>query len=868
MSRQSWLNNILGRKVTAMQEEHLSQPPSREGSARDMLHHDLLTRTSGRSPGNGRPSYLIDVSDAAAIKHALVSTLVHSGGRDPGNARPKDWYYALAFLVRGIMSERRLATIRRQTQTKARRVYYLSMEYLLGRSLIKTLIDLEMLEDARKALAELGQDVEAVASIEQDPGLGNGGLGRLAACFLDSMASLQIDGSGYGLRYDFGTFSQRIEDGRQVETPDSWLKDGSPWLFARPDVCFDVHFNGRVECCGGDTKGVRPAAWCDTNRVIATAYDLPISGYRNGEVTMLRLWTARATEDIDLSRFNRGDYVASVSHKIITKTLSRVLYPDDSTHEGRELRLKQEYFFVSASLQDIVSKHLALGEPLDTFADKVIIQLNDTHPALGVAELMRLLVDVHGFDWDKAWSITSRAFAYTNHALMSEALERWPVAMLRNLLPRHVDSIFLINERFLAEVREKEPGNPGATYATSLVEDRDYSVRMAHLAIIGSERVNGVAKLHTDLLKANVFPQFVKLYPQKFVNITNGVTQRRWLLQANPALSELITDKIGDDWTVDLSDIGRLRPLADDVAFRARFREAKAAGKKRLADLIEEKTGVAVPADAMIDAQVKRIHEYKRQLLNLLHVITLYNRIRDGKAPANSRVVLMAGKAAPAYYMAKLIVRLVHDVGKVINSAPKVGDKLKLVFLPDYSVSLAETIFPGADLSEQISTAGTEASGTGNMKFALNGAHTIGTWDGANIEIAQAVGLDNITIFGLRAEEVAARKARGYHSREHYQKEPELARALDMIGRGAFSPGDTSRYGAIVHSLLDAGDHYMLLADYASYCAAQRTVEAKYADQDHWSRTAILNVAGMGYFSSDRAIKEYAELIWHVKPGG
>lgn len=847
-------------------------PALSRGSAKDARKNEMTSKFPATASlaqtklTTAKPSYLIDCSDAAALKQALISSLVHSVGKDPSRAEAKDWYFALAYLVRGILAERRIATERHFREQEARRVYYLSMEYLLGRSLVKSLIDLDMLGNARIALGELGHELDKVAAMEQDPGLGNGGLGRLAACFLESMASLGIAGSGYGLRYEFGTFSQGIEDGRQVEHPDYWLKEGWPWGFARPDVSFEVHFNGHVEC-GGDPKGGKPARWCDTRRVIATAHDLPVSGYRNGDVTTLRLWVARPVEEFDLTHFNRGDYIGSAAQKILTNTLSRVLYPDDSTHEGRELRLKQEYFFVSASLQDILAKHMGLGQPLETFAEKNIIQLNDTHPALAIAELMHLLVDVHGFAWDKAWAITSQSFAYTNHTLMSEALERWPVSMMRVLLPRHLDIIFAINERFLAHVRKAEPDNPGATYATSLVEDRDYSVRMAHLAIVGSARVNGVAKLHTDLLKANVFPEFVKLFPDRFVNITNGVTPRRWLVQANPGLAELITEKIGDGWIRDLTELAKLKPLADDAKFRARFRAVKLANKQRLAALIKERVGVEVPAGALIDSQVKRIHEYKRQLLNVLHVITLYNRIREGKAPANARVVVLAGKAAPAYYMAKLIVRLIHDVGKVINNDPRVGDKLKLVFLPDYSIALAETIIPGSDLSEQISTAGTEASGTGNMKFALNGALTIGTWDGANIEIAQAVGMDNITIFGLKAEEVAAQKSQGYISRSHHQADPELARVLDMIGSGAFSPDEPSRYSAIAHSLLDAGDHYMLLADYTSYCAAQRRIEAQFADADKWTRTAILNVAGMGYFSSDRAIREYADLIWNVKPG-
>ena len=821
------------------------------------LRPNVVSFAAPRAPIGG--------AETASFKSALVSSLIHAIGKDPATASPKDWYYALAYLVRGAMSERLIATERRRVAKRARRVHYMSMEYLLGRSLVKSLLDLDMLGDAEAALADLGHSLGDIAALEPDPGLGNGGLGRLAACFLESMATSHIAGAGYGIRFEFGTFSQVIKDGVQVELPDNWLRERCPWEFPRPEASYIVRFGGRVLPTGTEGE-CGPRRWVDGQCVVATASDFPVTGFRNGEATQLRLWSARATEDIDLGHFNRGDYIAAVADKIMCKTLSRVLYPDDSTREGRELRLKQEYFFVAASLQDIIAKHLAAGETMATLADQHIVQLNDTHPALAVAELMRLLVDEHGFDWDAAWDQTRRAFAYTNHTLMSEALERWPVDLVRTLLPRHLEIIFAINERFLRLVREIAPGDQVATYATSLVEDRDHSVRMAHLAIVASERVNGVARLHSDLLRSQVFPEFVKLFPDKFVNVTNGVTPRRWVVQANPGLTALLSESIGESWMTDLAGIAKLAPFADDAAFRERFAAIKAANKRRLAALIASRCGVDVPHEAMFDVQVKRIHEYKRQLLNVLHVVTLYNRIRDGRLPASPRVVVLAGKAAPAYHMAKLVIRLVHDVAKLVNNDPVARDWLKVVFVPDYSIALAETIIPGADLSEQISTAGTEASGTGNMKFALNGALTIGTWDGANIEIANAVGLDNICIFGLRAEDVASLRASGYSSRRIYEGDAELARVLDMIGSGAFSPDEPTRYRGITMSLLDGGDHYMLLADYATYVAAQESMAARYLDCDAWMRTAILNVAGMGYFSSDRAIAEYASNIWHVSP--
>lgn len=809
--------------------------------------------------------YLIDLEDAAAVKRAIISYLVHSVGKDPAYATQNDWFYALAFMIRGVLSERYINTTRERYGQNAKQVYYLSMEYLLGRSLTKNLIDLNLLEFTREALADVGQDYDAIANIEHDPGLGNGGLGRLAACYLESMATLGLPGGGYGLRYEFGLFSQGIENGAQVEHPDNWLKEGNPWEFRRPDLTYEVHFGGTCHCEAQDNGG-RVCTWEPAHSVVASSYDFPIAGYRNGTVTNLRLWTARATGDFDLSYFNRGDYIKATQDKITSEVLSKILYPDDSTHEGRELRLRQEYFFVSASIQDILARFFRTNTDLATLPDKVVIQLNDTHPALGIAELMRLLIDNYGLDFDAAFDITSRTFAYTNHTLLPEALERWPISMLRALLPRHLEIIFDLNVRVLDQVRAYAPGNPGKTYAMSLVEDADQSVRMAHLAIIASSKVNGVAKLHSDLLRTNMFPDFDSMYQGKFINVTNGVTPRRWLKQCNPGLSALITEHIGEDWPKDLSKLAGLAPLADNPEFRDRFRAVKDANKVRLAKFIKEKVGIDVPQHAMFDTQIKRIHEYKRQLLNVLHIISRYNRIREGHTPKTPHVVVLAGKAAPGYYMAKLIIRLIHDVAEVINTDPKIGDLLKVVFLPDYSGTVAEVIIPGTDLSEQISTAGTEASGTSNMKFAMNGALTIGTWDGANIEIAKSVGEDNIFIFGLKADEVVDARTRGYDPRIHYRSNPELHRALDMIGTGFFSPSEPGRYAAIFHSLFDGGDHYMLLADYESYMAAHQKVGELYLDQDAWVRKAVLNVSGMGYFSSDRAVQEYADQIWHVKP--
>jgi len=808
---------------------------------------------------------LAKLSDVDGVKEELITLIAQAVGKDPAFATQQDWFFAVAFMLRGHISQSYIKGTRTQFIEDPRRIYYLSMEYLPGRSLVKNLLDLGLLDVTRQALAEMGQDLDELEEVEHDPALGNGGLGRLAACFLDSMVTHKYPGFGYGIRYDFGLFTQAIEDGKQVEHPDNWLRLGNPWEYRRPDNVYPVDFYGHVVTTK-DKKGVETSRWVDAENVMAVAFDTPVSGYQNGNVANLRLWTAKSTDDFDLRHFNQGDYIKSVSDKTSSETLSKILYPDDSTLTGQELRLKQEYFFVSASLQDIFARFLRRHDTLDLLPEKIVIQLNDTHPTLGIPEMMRLLVDLHGYDWDTAWDMTRRTFAYTNHTLLPEALERWPVSMMQNVLPRHLQIIFLINAEFLKTVEEAFPGDPDKIRALSLIDDHTHSVRMAHLAIVGSFKVNGVAALHSDLLRSRVFPDFDQMYPGKFINVTNGITPRRWLLQSNPGLSGLICEHVGEGWPANLTQLEGLAKYADDAKFGKSFRAIKQANKERLADMIFADTGLKVDPTAMFDVHIKRIHEYKRQLLNILHVVTRYNRIRDGKGGGVPRVVIFAGKAAPSYYLAKEVIHLINDLATVINNDPLVGERLKVVFIPNYRVSAAQIIIPGSDLSEQISTAGLEASGTGNMKFALNGALTIGTLDGANIEIKDAVGDDNIFIFGLLAEEVERAKHMGYQPFDYYNGNAELKRALDMIGEGFFSPNDPGRYRSILGSLLHGGDHFMVLADYESYMAAQDKVDATYLDQDTWTRMAIRNVAAMGSFSADRAIHEYASKIWDVKP--
>ncbi|MDP2639543.1 MAG: glycogen/starch/alpha-glucan phosphorylase, partial [Betaproteobacteria bacterium] len=741
------------------------------------------------------------------------------------------------------------------------------MEFLMGRTLMNSLLNLAFEKECSQALQQQGVDLRQVREMESDAALGNGGLGRLAACFLDSMATLNLPGFGYGIRYEYGMFSQRIEGGRQVEHPDNWLRYGNPWEFPRAEVLYHVKFGGRVVEFS-DEDGAQRHHWVDTEDVMAMAYDSPIPGFATPTVNNMRLWAAKASRDFDLKYFNEGNYIKAVEDKNESENLSKVLYPNDSTAMGRELRLKQQYFFVCASLQDILYRFSKFHQDFDALPDKVAIQLNDTHPAIAIPELMRILVDINHLDWDKAWDITTRTFSYTNHTLMSEALETWPVAMFEQVLPRHLQIIYEINHRFLIGVMHSFPGDNEMRRRMSIIgEEGGKRVRMAHLAVVGSHKVNGVAQLHTELMKQTTFADFDRYFPGKIINLTNGITPRRWLNQANPLLAALITSRIGAGWLKDLGQLRRLIPLAGDAQFRQEFAAVKRTNKQRFAAEIKSSLGMEIDVDSLFDVQIKRIHEYKRQLLNVLHVVTRYRRLCD--APHSDtvpRTVIFGGKAAPGYAIAKLIIRLINDVAEIVNNDVRVHGRLKLVFVPNYGVSVAENIIPAADLSEQISTAGTEASGTGNMKLALNGALTIGTLDGANVEIRSEVGGDNIFIFGLTTDAVARLRASGYRPVDYYLANDELRQAIDMIARGYFSPEEPGRFKPIVDNLLENGDHYLLLADYASYVASQAEVDAVYRDQPQWLRKVILNVANMGNFSSDRTIQQYAEQVWQAKP--
>ncbi|MES2246886.1 MAG: glycogen/starch/alpha-glucan phosphorylase [Pseudomonadota bacterium] len=810
--------------------------------------------------------------DVAAFKRAVANKLIYAVGKDPVAASPDDWLHATALAVRDQLVERWMTTTRANYAQDLKRVYYLSMEFLIGRTFTNALLAVDLYGTVREALADFGVDMAALAEREPDAALGNGGLGRLAACFLDSMATLGVPGMGYGIRYEYGMFRQRIVDGQQVETPDYWLTRGNPWEFQRPEVNYRVRFGGHVQKREGKNAPYGAADWVDTHDVLAVAYDTIIPGYGTQATNTLRLWSARATEEIDLSAFNRGNYMAAVESKNHSENVSRVLYPDDSTPSGRELRLHQEYFFCSASVQDLLRRYLRNHTSFDQLSDKVSIHLNDTHPVLAVPELMRLLLDEHGLAWDVAWGHTQKVFSYTNHTLMHEALETWPVEMLGRILPRHLQILYDINAKFLAAVTQTHGQDVELVRRLSLIDETgERRVRMAYVAVLASHSVNGVSGLHSELMKQSIFADFAKIFPERFNNKTNGVTPRRWLAQANPPLAALLDQRIGKGWRRDLSQLEALRPMVAQPAFVRAFRHAKRENKLRLANWVGEHLKLDLDTDAMFDVQVKRIHEYKRQLLNVLHVVARYHRILDAQASGTPvdivpRVVVFAGKAASAYAMAKQVIRLINDVAATVNADARVGKLLKVVFLPNYSVSLAEIIMPAADLSEQISTAGTEASGTGNMKFALNGALTIGTLDGANVEMRENVGPENIFIFGHTTPEVADIRARGYQPREIYEENAELKRVLDAIRDGAFSPGEPARYQGIYDALVNWGDHYLLLADYASYVAKQAEVDALYRDAEAWTRMAILNVAGMGAFSSDRTIAEYAHEIWHTKP--
>ena len=801
-------------------------------------------------------------NDLQSLKQSIANKLIYTVGKDASAARPEDWLHAAAYAVRDRLVNRWMRTTHAQYDQDAKRVYYMSMEFLMGRAFDNAMLALELRDTLKQALKELGADIDVLASLEPDAALGNGGLGRLAACFLDSMATLGIAGYGYGIRYDYGMFRQTIVDGQQVEAPDYWLTQGNPWEFARPEVVYRVQFGGHVVQDGQQRR------WVDSHDVRAMAYDTIVPGYGTEATNTLRLWRALATEEIDLGAFNRGNYFQAVESKNHSENVSRVLYPDDSTPSGRELRLHQEYFFCSASVQDLLRRYLKTHDGFDQLPQKVSIHLNDTHPVLAIPEFMRLLLDEHQLPWAEAWRLCQEVFSYTNHTLMHEALETWPVEMMGRVLPRHLQIIYDINSQFLAELAKAPTQDVELLRRLSLIDESgERRVRMAYLAVVASHSVNGVSALHSELMQQSIFADFAALWPARFNNKTNGITPRRWLAQANPALSGLIDSRLGRDWRRHLNTLSKLRPLADEAAFADAFRAAKRANKQRLADWIQDNMGLQVPVDALFDVQIKRIHEYKRQLLNLLHEVTRYLRILEQPdAVETPRVVIFSGKAASAYHTAKLIIRLINDVATTINTDPRVGDRLKVVFIPNYSVSLAEIIIPAADLSEQISTAGTEASGTGNMKLALNGALTIGTLDGANVEIRDQVGADNIFIFGHTTPEVQAMRTAGYQPRTLVDAQPELARVLEAIRDGRFNPAEPARYQSVYDMLVNWGDHYLLLADYASYIETQERVDQAYRQTDVWTRKAILNVAAMGYFSSDRTIAEYAQTIWHAAP--
>jgi starch phosphorylase len=805
--------------------------------------------------------------DKHAVKKTFVDNLAFSLAKDSYSATQRDYFYSLALSVRQRLVERWIKTQQAYYHQDAKRVYYLSLEFLIGRLLRNNLLNLQMEEATRDAMVDLGLDIEELEELEWDAGLGNGGLGRLAACFLDSMATLELPAYGYGIRYEYGIFFQKIQHGQQVETPDNWLRYGNPWELPRPEYLYPVKFYGRVETVNGH-DGQPRFEWRDGQDVLAMAYDIPVPGYGKETVNSLRLWSAKSTREFDLNYFNSGDYVAAVEQKNQNENISRVLYPSDNVYQGRELRLKQEYFFVSATLQDAIRRYKKTQPDFARFADKTAFQLNDTHPAIAIPELMRLLMDVHGLEWDQAWEITGKVFAYTNHTVMPEALEHWPLAMVQHLLPRHAQIIEEINRRFLQQVASKHPGDQARLDRMSIVSGgNEPQVRMAQLAIVGSHSVNGVAALHTRILREKVFPDFDQFFPGRFNNKTNGISPRRWLYACNPELAGLISKKIGTEWIRDLALLKKLEPLAEDVLFREKWQLVKRSNKIRLAEYIRRHNGLEVPVDSLFDCQVKRMHEYKRQLLNIMGVIARYNQIKKNpQGPHVKRTVIFAGKAAPSYFMAKLVIRLINAVADKVNNDPEVGQNLKVVFLANYGVSLAELIMPAADLSEQISTAGMEASGTGNMKFALNGALTIGTLDGANVEIMEEVGQDNIFIFGLKSEEVQELRQRGYNPRKHYEGDPELKQVVGMISSGFFSPGEPGLFQPLADHLLAGGDHYLILADFRDYLDCQRKVDQTYLSQDQWIRRSVLNVARMAKFSSDRSIGEYAGEIWQVKP--
>ena len=808
-----------------------------------------------------------DVS-AEGIQQAFRENLRYALGRSERVATKHDLYVALALTVRDRVFQRTVESIETYGGANARRVAYLSAEYLPGPHLANNLLNLGITESVGEAMRALGHDPDEIFAQEEEPGLGNGGLGRLASCYMDSLASVEVPAIGYGIRYEFGIFDQVIRDGWQCEITDKWLRNGNPWEIARPETTYAVKFGGHTESFT-DQHGKYRVRWIPDTEVKGVAYDTPIPGYRVHTCNILRLWKAEAVESFDFAAFNHGDYYRAVQDKMASENITKVLYPNDEVTVGKELRLKQQFFFSSCSLQDMLRIHALLGGAPENFHEKWAVQLNDTHPAVAVPELMRLLVDEHELGWDEAWNVTRATFAYTNHTLLPEALEKWSVDLFGALLPRHLEIIYEINRRFLDEVRTKFPKDAGLLARLSLIDEAGpRSVRMAHLATVGSHTVNGVAELHSELLKQTVLRDFAELWPKKFCNVTNGVTPRRFVALANPGLTELITRKIGDGWLKDLNQLRGLEPLADDAQFQEEWREIKLTNKRRLAELIAARTGIGVTPESLFDVQVKRIHEYKRQHLNALHILTLYLRLRrEPGADVPARTFIFGGKAAPGYFMAKRIIRLITAIGDMVNHDPVVRDRLKVVYLPDFNVTNAQFIYAAANLSEQISTAGKEASGTGNMKFALNGALTIGTLDGANVEIREEVGADNFFLFGLTAPEVGELRARGYQPRDYYSRNEMLRAVIDYIGSGTLGGEAGELFRPIVENLLN-DDSFLLLADYQAYVETQERVSALWRDQSAWTRTSILNTARMGKFSSDRSIRDYCQRVWDIQPTG
>jgi len=805
--------------------------------------------------------------DIETLKRAFIDNLYYIQGKDKNFATAHDYYMALAYTIRDRLVHRWIKTEQTYFEKDVRIICYLSAEFLLGRQLGQNLINVGLWERARQAIKETaGLELEDLMEHEQEPGLGNGGLGRLAACFLESLATLEIPTLGYGIRYEFGIFKQDIRDGWQVERPDTWLQLGNPWEIPRQEYRVKVHFGGRTEPYT-DRSGRYRVRWIPDRTVLGTPYDTLVPGYHTDTVNSLRLWSARASEEFNFQIFDAGDYARAVADKTYSENISKVLYPNDNTFQGRELRLEQQYFFVSCSIQDIIRSYLHTHKNFDHFAQQIAIQLNDTHPSIGIAELMRLLMDQYALEWDQAWQITQKSFAYTNHTLLAEALERWPVSLFGRLLPRHLEIIYEINRRFLEDVRRQHPDDEARVARLSLIEEGpEKYVRMAHLACVGSHAINGVAVLHSELLKKDVLRDFYALWPEKFSNKTNGVTPRRWLLLSNPKLALLVTRKIGTSWITHLEDLKKLEAWVDDPGFCQHWHQIKQENKQDLAAYILHYNNIQVNADSLFDIQVKRMHEYKRQLLNVLHIITLYNRIkRNPSLEITPRTFIFGGKAAPGYFMAKLIIKLINAVANLVNSDPAIQDRIKIVFIANFSVSLGQRIYPAADLSEQISMAGKEASGTGNMKFAMNGALSIGTLDGANIEIRDAVGPENFFLFGLSAEQVYQLKARGYNPWDTYHSNAELREVIDQLSQGYFSPENHDLFRPIVESLL-VRDEYLLLADYQSYIDCQDQVSEAFHDSKNWTRMSILNVARIGNFSSDRTIREYCRDIWNIQP--